>query len=370
MQVLVDGIEADAHRSTIEAALLPSPGVWGPAPVEPSRRSDKGEETDVSRLGASSRRIIASLAATCVLAAVSVGVGSSPAAALPTFVAHGSVNQVYVTKLVAGRRRRAARLVRLGGRHRHRRRAGRLPLPQRRRRDRATSCRQDGAELGAARRSCPRRQPARQPSYQGIPLHAGFNYIPTRDGTLLSANITFPNDGSSGPWPVLLDYSGYDPSQPGGAPSEAAMFPLPGLRRRRRSTCAAPGARAAPSTTSRSSRTSTATTRSRRWPTRRGRTATSAWSASPTWASASCSWPRPDRRTCGPSRRCRSSPTRCARRWRRAASSTPASPCRGPRTATSPRNPRPTSGSRTRSRPRRPTASRRARTTSSCACSR
>ena len=29
---------------------------------------------------------------------------------------------------------------------------------------------------------------------------------------------------------MLLDYSGYDPSQPGGAPSEAAMFPLPGLR--------------------------------------------------------------------------------------------------------------------------------------------
>ena len=27
---------------------------------------------------------------------------------------------------------------------------------------------------------------------------------------------------------MLLDYSGYDPSQPGGAPSEAAMFPYQG----------------------------------------------------------------------------------------------------------------------------------------------
>jgi predicted acyl esterase len=60
-------------------------------------------------------------------------------------------------------------------------------------------------------------------------LGNGFGYIPTRDGTTLSANITFPNEAVyPKPWPVLVDYSGYDPSTPGTTPSEAAMFPLQG----------------------------------------------------------------------------------------------------------------------------------------------
>ena len=60
------------------------------------------------------------------------------------------------------------------------------------------------------------------------PLAAGFGYLTTRDGTDLSVNVTMPVDGSPGPWPVVVDYSGYDPSQPGGAPSEAAMYPFQG----------------------------------------------------------------------------------------------------------------------------------------------
>jgi predicted acyl esterase len=74
---------------------------------------------------------------------------------------------------------------------------------------------------------------APDPSFYDQPnmpvLGSGFGYIPTRDGTTLSANITFPDEASyPKPWPVLVDYSGYDPSQPGGAPSEAAMFPFQG----------------------------------------------------------------------------------------------------------------------------------------------
>ena len=60
------------------------------------------------------------------------------------------------------------------------------------------------------------------------PLAAGFGYLTTRDGTDLSVNVTMPVDGSPGPWPVVVDYSGYDPSQPGGAPAEAAMYPFQG----------------------------------------------------------------------------------------------------------------------------------------------
>jgi len=61
--------------------------------------------------------------------------------------------------------------------------------------------------------------------YNGISLQEGFGYLPTRDGTTLSVNITFPKNGAPGPWPVLVDYSGYDPSQPGSPPQEAQIYP-------------------------------------------------------------------------------------------------------------------------------------------------
>ena len=168
-----------------------------------------------------------------MVAAVSVVVDATARwRALPTFVAHGSVNQVYVTKLVPGDavtlRDASSSVVATGtadsqGAFLFRtvpRRHGLHGEPGRR-------------HLGAADGHDPDRQPARQRPTRASRCTQGFNYIPTRDGTLLSANITFPSDGSPGPWPVLLDYSGYDPSQPGQPPSEAAMFPLPGLRRRR-----------------------------------------------------------------------------------------------------------------------------------------
>lgn len=60
------------------------------------------------------------------------------------------------------------------------------------------------------------------------PLAAGYGYLTTRDGTKLSINITMPNDGSTGPWPVIVNYSGYDPSKPGDPPQEVAMYPYQG----------------------------------------------------------------------------------------------------------------------------------------------
>ncbi|WP_426574861.1 CocE/NonD family hydrolase [Aquihabitans sp. McL0605] len=60
------------------------------------------------------------------------------------------------------------------------------------------------------------------------PISAGFGYLTTRDGTKLSINVTMPNDGSTGPWPVVVNYSGYDPSQPGDPPQEVAFYPYQG----------------------------------------------------------------------------------------------------------------------------------------------
>jgi uncharacterized protein len=48
--------------------------------------------------------------------------------------------------------------------------------------------------------------------YTGQTLAAGFNYITTRDGTTLSANVVLPS--GSGPFPTVVEYSGYDPSNP------------------------------------------------------------------------------------------------------------------------------------------------------------
>lgn len=67
-----------------------------------------------------------------------------------------------------------------------------------------------------------------QSFYDNITLNEGFGYLPTRDGTLLSVNITFPFDGSPQPWPVVIDYSGYDPSEPGLPPREALFYPFRG----------------------------------------------------------------------------------------------------------------------------------------------
>ena len=171
-------------------------------------------------------RILGVFAALCVVAAVSVVVTPPPAGALPVFDAHGSVNQVYVTKLVAGHtvtlRNASSDVVATGtadsqGAYLFRT----VPAAT------GYTVTQDSATSGPITVTDPSDNPPAS-FYEHTPLHAGFNYIPTRDGTLLSANITFPTDGSPGPWPVLLDYSGYDPSQPGQTPSEAAMFPFQG----------------------------------------------------------------------------------------------------------------------------------------------
>jgi uncharacterized protein len=67
-----------------------------------------------------------------------------------------------------------------------------------------------------------------QSFFEGITLGEGYGYLPTRDGTQLSVNVHFPIDGSPGPWPVVVDYSGYDPAAPGDPPAEALFFLVQG----------------------------------------------------------------------------------------------------------------------------------------------
>lgn len=54
-----------------------------------------------------------------------------------------------------------------------------------------------------------------QALYDTQQLVPGFQYITTRDGTRLSAEITLPGPADQGPYPTVIEYSGYDPSHPG-----------------------------------------------------------------------------------------------------------------------------------------------------------
>jgi predicted acyl esterase len=65
-----------------------------------------------------------------------------------------------------------------------------------------------------------------QSFYNNQQLSPGFGYITTRDGTQLSVYITLPGPVEDGPYPTVIDYSGYAPSEPGmPVPNEQALCP-------------------------------------------------------------------------------------------------------------------------------------------------
>ena len=53
-----------------------------------------------------------------------------------------------------------------------------------------------------------------QSLYDGQELVEGFQYLETRDGTQLSINVVLPGPPEDGPYPTVVEYSGYDPSNP------------------------------------------------------------------------------------------------------------------------------------------------------------
>ena len=63
-----------------------------------------------------------------------------------------------------------------------------------------------------------------QDFYTGQPLDKGYQYITTRDGTTLSAYITFP--AGPPPYPTVISYSGYEPSKPGAPVDDGTLAGL------------------------------------------------------------------------------------------------------------------------------------------------
>lgn len=58
------------------------------------------------------------------------------------------------------------------------------------------------------------------PSLYDQTFDAGFGYLTVRDGVQLSIMVRFPNEGIFGPppWPTVVEYSGYGPSNPDSGP--------------------------------------------------------------------------------------------------------------------------------------------------------
>jgi len=55
-----------------------------------------------------------------------------------------------------------------------------------------------------------------------------FTYITTRDGTTLSASVYLPGPASDGPYPTVVEYSGYSPSNPTNDSLKKTLQPLLG----------------------------------------------------------------------------------------------------------------------------------------------
>lgn len=70
--------------------------------------------------------------------------------------------------------------------------------------------------------------PPAQSFYDQQDLSTGFSYIETRDGTTLSVFVTLPGPPANGPYPTLVEYSGYSPSNPGLEEPTRALIPALG----------------------------------------------------------------------------------------------------------------------------------------------
>ena len=164
------------------------------------------------------------------LALVLFGIPAATATAAPSLRAHGSAAQVYATGTAPGAR---LELLDRRGRRVQSRRADALG---------GVVFRNVGPGGGyrvaqGATRSGPltvfsdRPAPPSTKIYnQQIPA-SGYGYLATRDGTTLAIDVHLPS--GPGPYPTLVEYSGYGYADPAGAESSIAADRQPARLRRR-----------------------------------------------------------------------------------------------------------------------------------------
>ncbi|MFM7270959.1 MAG: CocE/NonD family hydrolase [Actinomycetes bacterium] len=163
------------------------------------------------------RQRLTAVALACGLAATGLIAGAGPATASPRFVrvdAHGSVEQVYLVGASPGLK---ATLLDADGARVGRGTVDELGGLVFRDVDPGSGYRVDVAGLKRSKPLTVRGAddtPA-QSWYRKHPIPAGgYGYLTTRDGTQLSVNVSLPGPADEGPYPTLLEYSGYDPSNP------------------------------------------------------------------------------------------------------------------------------------------------------------
>ncbi|MFT7599450.1 MAG: putative acyl esterase [Acidimicrobiales bacterium] len=74
----------------------------------------------------------------------------------------------------------------------------------------------------------PDRQPPQQSFYDQQDLDVGFTYVTMRDGTTLSAHVSLPGSAAAGPYPTLVEYSGYALSNPDAEDPARSLLPALG----------------------------------------------------------------------------------------------------------------------------------------------
>jgi len=66
-------------------------------------------------------------------------------------------------------------------------------------------------------------------TFEGQSIGAGYGYLTTRDGTVLAINVVLPGPIENGPYPALIEYSGYDPANPSISQPGVLIGPLMGF---------------------------------------------------------------------------------------------------------------------------------------------
>jgi uncharacterized protein len=158
------------------------------------------------------------IVATLLLAAV-----CAADAGAATLTARGSVEQVQVTGAAVGAR---LALVDRGGTIVRTQHAGRLGGAVFRAVKPGGGYRvQHGSTRSRAFTVLPDRStpPSTTPYHQRIPAE-GYGYLTTRDGTKLAINVSLPGPAGGGPYPTLVEYSGYGYANPAGGESSIAAI--------------------------------------------------------------------------------------------------------------------------------------------------
>jgi uncharacterized protein len=154
-----------------------------------------------------------------VVALLVLAVSAPAASAANALQVHGSVNQVYVTGAQPGT---ALRLIDRRGNRVSKKPVGSLGGVVFRGISAGKGYRVRAADGSVSRRVAVMTDRAAPPSTaiynQTLPA-GGYGYLTTRDGTSLALDVRLPGPASAGPYPTVVEYSGYGYADPAGAQS-------------------------------------------------------------------------------------------------------------------------------------------------------